>query len=282
MQNWHPEIGNIVEMVQLWTGSKYVSLQNVYEKVWTRVFVEGSGPCFSFDLSKVEQFKHISLMTDSRPGIEFVIAENNIWQKLFLFLHTRFDLPDAGELNGYLPLSFSDKIKEAHKVELLKKISKRESTRKAACVEYELKTCRSIENNKSIFEKFHCTIPVLYSGQHLDDVIPNGASNCSHQVMLEALDFIFEKGNNCTLIETCQNTRFTSHDLIQETWFENKTLVYVTFKNPEVEYRQSYISYDFISLIGEIGGILGITLGASALTLFESIFKRFLIIEDNG
>ena len=52
-------------------------------------------------------------------------------------------------------------------------------------------------------------------------------------------------------------------------------MIYVTFENPEVEYHQSYISYDFISLVGEIGGILGITLGASVLTLFESVFVRF-------
>ena len=48
-----------------------------------------------------------------------------------------------------------------------------------------------------------------------------------------------------------------------------------TFENPEVEYRHSYISYDFLSMVGEIGGLLGLTLGASVLTLFESLIKCF-------
>ena len=94
--------------------------------------------------------------------------------------------------------------------------------------------------------------------------------------MLEALDFISKKeSTNCFLAQTCENTRFPSKDKVEETWFENKTLVYVTFENPEVEYRDSYVSYDLLSMVGEIGGLLGLTLGASVLTLFESLVKFF-------
>ena len=75
--------------------------------------------------------------------------------------------------------------------------------------------------------------------------------------------------------QTCENVRFTSKQKTEKTWLENKTLVYIRFENPEVEYHISYISYDLISLIGEVGGILGITLGASVLTLFEFLFNRF-------
>ena len=117
---------------------------------------------------------------------------------------------------------------------------------------------------------------MLYSGQHLDDVIPKEASNCSYQVMLEALDFILKKeSTNCFMAQTCENTRFPSKESIEGTWVENRTLVYVVFENPEVEYRHSYISYDFLSMVGEIGGLLGLTLGASVLTLFESFLNCF-------
>ena len=259
-------------MVQFWTGSEYANLD---EKLWTRVFVDLISPCYTFDLSRLEKFKYVPVNTASRPGIEFIIAENNVWPNASLMLHTRFDLPDAKQLNGFLPLRFSDKIKKAHKVELRKKIIMRESTRKAPCVMYDPKTCQSIEDNKLVFERFHCSIPFLNSGQHLNHLIPKGAPNCSYQVTLEALDFIPKKETNCVISRTCANTRFTSNYKVAETWFEDKTMIYVTFENPEVEYHQSYISYDFISLVGEIGGILGITLGASVLTLFESVFMRF-------
>jgi hypothetical protein len=249
-------------------------VQHLDEGIWTRVFLNSFGPCYTFDLSKVEKLNSISLEAGKKPGIEFVMAENNPWQRSEIIFHSRFDLPDAYLLLGYLSLSFSDKTKQVHRAKLQKKINKKESTRKSPCVEYEFITCQSIENNKLIFERFNCNVPMLYSGQHLDDVIPKEASNCSYQVMLEALDFILKKeSTNCFLAQTCENTRFPSKESIEGTWVENRTLVYVVFENPEVEYRNSYISYDFLSMVGEIGGLLGLTLGASVLTLFESFFK---------
>ena len=274
MLNLHSEIGNIVEKVRFWTGSTYVNLQHFDKKVWTRVFLPAFGPCYTFDLSKVETLKHISFETGKRFGIEFVMAEKHLGQTTELILHTSVDLPDAKQFNGFSTLLFSDQIKQAHTVDIRKKINKRESTRNVPCVKYEYLTCRSIEANVLIFERFHCLIPILYTGQHLHDVIPKDASNCSYEVTLEALDFKSEKESNCSIAQTCENVRFTSNHKAVETWLENKTLVYVTFENPEVEYQYSYISYDLISMIGEVGGILGLTLGASALTLFESLLKR--------
>ena len=52
IQNLHPAIGDIVEMVRFWTGSKYISLWPLRGKVWTQVFLEELGPCYIFDLSK--------------------------------------------------------------------------------------------------------------------------------------------------------------------------------------------------------------------------------------
>ena len=75
-------------------------------------------------------------------------------------------------------------------------------------------------------------------------------------------------------MQTCENTRFTSKHETQETYVENKTVVWIAFENPEVEYYNTYVSYGLISLIGEIGGILGLTLGASASTLLESLLQR--------
>ena len=277
IQNLHPAIGNIVEMVRFWTGSKYISLWPLREKVWTKVFLEELGPCYTFDLSKVDKFKYFPLDTKDtfgRPGIEFVMAQKNLWQTVKLLLHTRIDLPDVYQLRGYVPLSFSDNIEKALKVEIQKQVNWRESTRKVPCVKYEQRTCQSIENNKAIFEKFGCSIPILYAGEHLDDFMPKDMSNCSHDTTLEALDFYLTKTSNCSMTQTCENVRFKSTHKAEETWFENKTLLYVGFENPEVEYHHSYISYNLNSLIGEIGGLLGLTLGASALTLFESLFMR--------
>ena len=101
MPNFHPEIRNIVETVQLWTGSEYVNLHHFYDTVWTKVF-HHKGPCYTFDISKVDKFKYVLLTSGERPGIEFIMAKNNPWKDVGLMLHTRFDLPDAFELNGHL------------------------------------------------------------------------------------------------------------------------------------------------------------------------------------
>ena len=273
MQSLHPEIGNIVEMVQFWTGLKYVNQHN--GKVLTKVFHKKWGPCYTFDLSTVDKFKYVLIEAGERIGIEFVMAENNPWKETMVILHTRSDLPDAYQLNGHTILPFLKKIKQVHNVEFRKKISKKDSTRKAPCVKHEYSTCQSIEDNRLIFERFHCSVQILYSGPHLDELTPKEATNCNYNVTLEALDFISRKESNCSTSQTCDNVRITTKYKVQKTWLKNKNLVYVVLENPEVEYHHSYISYNLESFVGEIGGILGITLGASALTLFESLLMRF-------
>ena len=272
MQDFHPEIRNIVEMVRLWTGSQYVNLHEYNGIVWTKVFNNRYGPCYTLDISKIDKFKHVSLEADQSPGVEFTMAKNNLWKDASLMLHTRFDLPDAYQLNGFVALSFNESNK-GHVVTFRKKIGKKESTRKAPCVKHEYNTCKSIEDNQLVLERFHCSLPILYSGPHLDGLTPNKATYCSFNVTLKALDFILSKETSCFRSQTCDNVRFTLKHTVQETWLENKSQIFIVFENPEVEYHHSYISYDLLSLIGEIGGILGITLGASALTLFEFLYK---------
>ena len=155
-----------------------------------------------------------------------------------------------------------------------KQINKRESTRKVPCEKYEYRTCQSIEDNQLILNKFHCRIPILYSGQHLDDFIPKDLMNCSHNATVEGLDFILKKETTCKQIQTCEMTRFTSTYSVTESLAYNETLIWVAFANPEVQHQNTYVSYNLISLLGEIGGILGLTLGASTLTLLELFFQH--------
>ena len=263
-----------MEIVRIWTGSDYINLDNLDDQVWSRVFHYSFGLCHTFDLSKTDKFKYVSYQQSMRPGIEFVLAENNIWQKFIVMLHTKYDFPDAFQLNGHLGLSFADSLKEGHLIEVRKKISKRDSTRRVPCVQHEHNTLQSIINNKMILDKFQCRIPILYSGQHLDEIIPQNTPDCNKDVTRRAFDFISNNLEKCTQTQTCQNTRFTSWHKVEETWFERKTVVWVAFENPEVEYHHTYICYDLISMIAEIGGILGLTLGASALTLLESFLHR--------
>ena len=55
---------------------------------------------------------------------------------------------------------------------------------------------------------------------------------------------------------------------------DDPNVVWIGFSNPEVANYKTYNSYDLTSLIGEVGGIFGLTLGVSALIFFESILNH--------
>ena len=51
--------------------------------------------------------------------------------------------------------------------------------------------------------------------------------------------------------------------------------VQIMYEDQEVEHYTSFINYDSINLISEIGGILGLTLGISALSMMNYVEKVF-------
>ena len=51
--------------------------------------------------------------------------------------------------------------------------------------------------------------------------------------------------------------------------------MYFAYKYPEVVHHNIYISYDLLTLIGEVGGLLGLTLGASIImSVIEKCLTR--------
>ena len=269
------DIRKLVAEVVIWTGSEHIHLlDGLDDQAWSMTFHYALGLCYTFDLSKIEKFKYISYQERMRPALAFLMAENNPWQKVFVMVHTRNDFPDALHLNGLLSLIFTTTKQEMHKIDLKKKINKREPTRKVPCSQHEYNTCQNIEDNQLVLDKFHCRLPILYSGQHLDNLISKEVVNCSRGVTIEALDFILTKKSKCKQTQTCEMTRFTSTYTVTESLAYNETLIWVAFANPEVQHQNTYVSYNLISLLGEVGGILGLTLGASTLTLLELFFQN--------
>ena len=207
-----------------------------------------------------------------------MLDESNPWKEIRIILHSKNNLPDAVMRNGVFYATISSKAKEAHKFGSRKRISKREPTRNIPCTQYEQQTCQNIESNMLVLEKFNCKIPILYHGQHLDDLISQEIMDCSNEVTRQALNLIWNKTTQCNFTQTCENTRFTTKYEKTPNWIVqnmNKSFMVVLFDNPEVVHYHTYISYDFLNLIGEVGGLLGLTMGASALSLIESLLNRF-------
>ena len=225
------DIRKLVAMVVIWTGSEHIYLRDgLDDQVWSMTFHYALGLCYTFDLSKIEKFKYISYQERMRPALAIEMAENNPWQSSAIMLHTKYDLPDALILNGFKLLRFANTTNHSHSFNLKKKMNRRESTRKVPCVHYEYNTCQNIEDNQLILEKFDCQIPILYGGPHLDDIIPKEVLNCSHDVTVEALEFIRRKEGKCMQTLTCEQTRFTS-SYAKEDWNknENETMIFFFF-----------------------------------------------------
>ena len=68
-------------------------------------------------------------------------------------------------------------------------------------------------------------------------------------------------------------TRFPFIIKEKTSYEENTNVVWITFSDPRVTNYHTNISYNLPNLIGEVGGILGLTLGVSALTFLESVLN---------
>ena len=89
----------------------------------------------------------------------------------------------------------------------------------------------------------------------------------------------------CKVGQVCDSVKFSyttaQYDISE---WKNASQLLIVLQDAEVQHHISYINYDLQSLISEIGGILGLTLGASVLSMAEStwiclkrnkIFKTF-------
>ena len=60
---------------------------------------------------------------------------------------------------------------------------------------------------------------------------------------------------------------------------DNRSKITMTFQDPIVESTIESISYDLQSLISEVGGVLGLTLGLSGVSLAKLV-SAFLVQKD--
>ena len=193
MNSLQTERRQIINITRFWNGFKNTEIDHFESNTWLKVFHPMYGPCFTFDISNIEKLKYISYQGYARPEFDFILSENIPWENLRILLHTKYDLPDAYQLNGRIQIRISKNSTKAHMIGVRKKISDRESTRKIPCTQYEYMTCQNIEDNNLVLNQYNCRIPILNYGQHLDNIIPKETSFCSDEVVKNALNLIANK-----------------------------------------------------------------------------------------
>ena len=182
------------------------------------------------------------------------------------------DLPDAPTIHPsflYLPLHYH------HEYLLRTKHFSKTTTKNNPCSMYQPKACKDVYFQKKISQTYQCQIPILYMGKHLDEHISNDLPKCNGSIILKMLS-ISAKEAGCSKSIPCEHTDylidgdFGFANSIGSNWDNDKSFRLV-YNTPFTEHYQSSIAVDGQSLIGQVGGIMGITLGWSFLTLLELI-----------
>lgn len=114
----------------------------------------------------------------------------------------------------------------------------------------------------------------MNSGQHLDNFFKMNLKNCSQDVIKKVLQEFKNIKFTCLAGQLCNKTTFDSSITVYEEDTKDSAPIHIDLDS-EVYFYTTSISFDWQSLISEIGGVLGITLGASALSLLQSIIGSF-------
>ena len=98
MKSIQGNIRDVIKIARLWNGYEYS--EHFDHESWSTVFHPFYGLCYTFDLSHFEKFEYITYPKFGIPGLEFVLKENFPWKRFRIIFHTKYDFPDAYQLNG--------------------------------------------------------------------------------------------------------------------------------------------------------------------------------------
>ena len=134
---------------------------------------------------------------------------------------------------------------------------------------------------KHIFDLTHILIHNLLS-LLIDQNVQK--QECSQKVLKEVIGNL-RKSIFCRTEAVCNSIKYSaSWQEFEITNAREKSGLVIAYEDYEVEYHDTTINYGLQSLISEIGGLLGLTLGASIISMFDSvkfIGHKFLLLIKN-
>ena len=127
-----------------------------------------------------------------------------------------------------------------------------------------------------LVEQFSCQISFLNFGNHLRRYFQLGLQECDQKVIKKALHLFLHRNesSSCTQVPVCRKTKLKISIQVMKLDSDVSTFV-VHYRDPEIEHHFTSISYDVLSLVGEIGGVLGLTLGLSIFSLLQVLIDKF-------
>ena len=240
------------------------------DSMWIPTHHKKFGLCYSLDLSEDEEFKFVEINeSEGLPMLKIYFTKSNDWTYGVVMVHDKYDFVDAYEIH---PKIWPEPYKhQTYYVSIKKRIKKSISTKSHPCSEYPRRTCQGKVFYDKIITDFKCQINFALDGLHLKSLrnANAGLPNCTRDQVMEIYHRVFWNDSVrhlCPKVQACSQTSFNLA-LMQYDRTDNRSKVTLAFQDPIVETIIESISYDMQSLISEVGGVLGLTLGLSGISL---------------
>ena len=172
--------------------------------------------------------------------------------------------------------SFTTQIKDKTHVIVTKVKIKNISTNKKPCMDNESDLASICARKKAqiLFEKqYGCILPWMKSKQHSICPIVNETRMAYKNLLFEWETLV--KKQNCEKSQPCQRSLYQLQFAdLHDPYFNpatNGAVLQIQLGGPNIMHIEDFLSYDFQSLIGEVGGTLGLFLGLSFLSIIQCI-----------
>ena len=132
----------------------------------------------------------------------------------------------------------------------------------------------------SFLDNYQCKIILNSQGLYLKDLPQFNSTklkycNASIHTIFKKqyLELVNSMGTNCPSKQACQQVKFSVDfsyfDWVDANGNDKKSELWIEYGDSIVEFNTDFISYDIQSLVGEIGGTLGLCIGTSFLSFAE-------------
>ena len=198
---------------------------------------------------------------DNAIGCTFGVEETNG----IVLMHNSNDLPSSTE---HSPILTFNPTKFNWEYTIEKTTTSMEPTKQNPCGLLYSKECEDYQINVMIEEIYNCQIPFFQTGQHVN--VSKDLPHCTNQIIIEAFELRTHAAKRCSDTIPCKRS---SNKILHSTysysyWNEPNMPKYLKITmSSKVESRQFFVDYKFANLLNETGGIMGLFLGWSFLSL---------------